>query len=96
MNTAQIILLLISADFLASGYCYGVEMRRALERYSLGEARIIPIILRDVDWVGAPFAEFQALPKDAKPVTSWQNIDEAFADIARGIRKMIDEIRNAQ
>ena len=50
LENAQIILLLISVDFLASEYCYGVEMRRALERHYTGEARVIPIILRPVDW----------------------------------------------
>jgi hypothetical protein len=92
LNTAQIILLLISSDFLASTYCYGIEMKRALERHALGEAIVIPVILRDVDWEGAPFAELQALPKDAKPVTSWTNTDEAFADITRGIRKTIAQL----
>src|SRR5713101_6405857 len=46
LNAAQIILLLVSPDFMASAYCYGIEMQRALERHELGEARVIPIILR--------------------------------------------------
>src|SRR6266581_4917208 len=69
LNTAQIILLLISADFLDSQYCYGVEMKRALERQAAGEARVIPIIVRPVDWKDAPFAHLQALPTDAKPIS---------------------------
>ena len=89
LNTARIILLLISADFLASDYCYDVEMKRALERHTTGEARVIPVILRSVDWQHASFGKLQALPKDAKPVTSWDNRDEAFTDIARGIRATI-------
>ncbi|HUU46892.1 MAG TPA: FxSxx-COOH system tetratricopeptide repeat protein [Acidobacteriota bacterium] len=92
LNTAQVILLLISADFLASHYCYDIEMMRALERHEAKEACVIPVILRAVDWSGAPFGELQALPKDAKPVTSWDNEDEAFTDVARGIRAAVEEL----
>lgn len=70
LDSAQIILLLISADFLASDYCYDIEMNRAIERHEFGEARVIPIILRPVDWKGAPFGKLQALPKNAEPVIS--------------------------
>ena len=73
LNTARVVLLLISSDFLASDYCYDIEMRRAMERHESGEARVIPIILRPAIWKGAPFEKLQALPKDAKPVTSWGN-----------------------
>ena len=86
---ADIILLLISADFLASDYCYDVEMKRALERHQAGAAVVIPIILRPVDWSGAPFAKLQCLPSHAVPVTSWANRDEAFRDVAEGIRRAI-------
>lgn len=86
LNSSQIILLLISADFLASDYCYSKEMTRALERHEAGEARVIPIIIRSCDWQSAPFGKLQALPRDAKPVTSWANYDEAFTNIAQGIR----------
>lgn len=92
LNLARMILLLVSADFLASKYCYGVEMKRAMERHQAGEARVIPIIVRACDWQPAPFAKLQALPADAKPVTSWANRDEAFADVARGIRAAIEEL----
>jgi predicted RecA/RadA family phage recombinase len=92
LNTADVILLLISADFLASDYCYDKEMRRALERHDAGEARVIPVILRPVDWEGASFGKLQALPKDAKPVTDWPNRDKAFLDIARGIRTAVEEL----
>src|SRR5690348_16403014 len=50
LNDANIVLLLISPDFINSDYCYGTEMQRALERDSLGEAIVIPIILRPVHW----------------------------------------------
>ncbi|HEY0071949.1 MAG TPA: toll/interleukin-1 receptor domain-containing protein, partial [Chloroflexia bacterium] len=93
LNSADIILLLISADFLASRYCYSVEMKRAMERHEAGEARVIPVILRDVVWKGAPFGKLQALPTDGKPVTSWSNRDRAFANVARGIKEAAEKLR---
>src|SRR5258708_16575969 len=78
LNTANIILLLISAHFMASDYCYGIEMKRALERHEAGTACVIPIILRPVYWENAPFSKLQVLPTDAKPVSRWRDRDEAF------------------
>jgi TIR domain len=70
LNSAGVILLLVSADFLASDYCYDVEMTRALERHDQGEARVIPVLLRMVDgWQLTPFGKLQSLPADGKPVT---------------------------
>ena len=92
LNEADVILLLISSDFLASDYCYGMEMQRALKRHQNHEARVIPILLRPVDWQGAPFHTLQVLPTDGKPVTSWSNLDAAFADIATGIRQVMKEL----
>jgi hypothetical protein len=93
LNSAAVVLLLVSSDFLASDCCYDIEMKRALERHDASDARVIPVILRSVEWQGAPFAKLQALPRDGKPVTSWSNKDEAFTDVARGIRKAVEELR---
>ena len=92
LNSAGVILLLVSADFLASDYCYDHEMTRALARHDQGEARVIPVILRPVNWQRAPFGKLQSLPTDGKPVTSWTNRDEAFDDVARGICNAIGEL----
>jgi hypothetical protein len=92
LESAQIILLLISADFLASDYCYEIEMWRAIERHREGTAVVIPIILRNCDWSSAPFGMLQALPKDAKPIKSWDDPDEAYRDVAAGIRKSVSQI----
>src|SRR3989454_1726544 len=92
LERASVILLLISSDFLASDYCYGIELQRALERHQVNEARVIPILLRPVDWNKAPFAYLQALPTGAKPITTWRNRDAAFTDVAAGIRRVIEEL----
>lgn len=91
--SAHIILLLVSADFIASEYCYGVELQTALERRRLGSALVVPIILRPADWSCSPFGDFQALPAGAKPLTTWANRDEGFTDVARGLRKLVEELR---
>lgn len=93
LNSANIILLLISSDFLASKYCYDIELARAMQRHHAGEARVIPVILRPVDWTGVPFEKLQALPKEGKPVLKWNIRDEAFLDVARGIREVVKELR---
>ena len=85
INTARIILLLVSPDFIASDYCYSNEMAQALERDKRGDAHVIPIILRPVYWEKAPFHKLQALPKNAKPLTKWSNIDDGFLSIVEGI-----------
>ena len=92
LNEADIILLLISPDFIDSDYCYGIEMNLALERHNNGHACVIPIILRPVDWEDAPFSTLQVLPTDGEPVTSWLDRDKAFSDIAKGIRKVVKEL----
>jgi hypothetical protein len=91
LNTANIILLLVSSDFMASDYCYSKEMFRSIERHDRGEAIVIPIILRPVYWQGAPFAKLQALPTGAKPIISsiWHNLDEALVDVVNGIGEAI-------
>lgn len=92
LNTASIILLLVSADFLASDYCYEIEMKRSIERDKQGSAVVIPIILRECDWHTAPFAGLEALPTDAKPITAWEDQDKAFTDVAKGIRRTISRL----
>ncbi len=90
LEGAHVILLLVSSSFLASDYCWDVETKRAVERHDRDEAKVIPIILRPCDWQGAPFGKIQALPRDGKAITSWSNRDEAFTDVALGIRRAIE------
>jgi hypothetical protein len=89
LNSAQVVLLLVSSSFVASDYCHDVEIKRALERHEKGEARVIPVILRPADWHGADFGKLQALPRDARPVTSWRSRDEAFKNVAEGLRTAV-------
>jgi tetratricopeptide (TPR) repeat protein len=93
LETAEIILLLITARFINSDYCYDLEMQRALQRHAAGTARVIPIILKPCDWKESPFSHLQVLPKDAKPVTTWENQDEAFLNVVQGLRKAVESLQ---
>jgi hypothetical protein len=86
LGEAQLVIFLVSPDFLASDYCYGVEMKSVLERHDSGQVRAVPVVIRPVDWEGSPLGRLQALPRDARPVSTWRNRDEAWREVARGIR----------
>ncbi|HYK00986.1 MAG TPA: COR domain-containing protein [Thermoanaerobaculia bacterium] len=86
LETANIILLLVSAGFLASDYIWGKEVKRAMERHRAGEATVIPIKLRECDWSGAPFEKLQGFPKDLKPVASAADRDAAWSEVSKAIR----------
>ncbi len=89
LEAAEIVLLLVSASFLDSDYCNDVELERALARHEAGTARVIPVIVRPCDWLTASFGKLQALPRDGKPVTGWEDRDEAWLDVVRGLRKQV-------
>lgn len=89
---SDVILLLISPDFLASDYCHDVEMTKALERHNQGKAKVIPVILRPCEWKEAQFSNLLALPKDGKPVSKFSDIDEAFLEITTGIREAVSSL----
>jgi len=93
LETAEIILLLITPRFLASDYCFDLEMQRAVERHNQGTARVIPIMVKPCDWQGTPFSKLQVLPKDAKPITKWDDRDEAFVDVVKGIRRAVESLQ---
>ena len=98
MLDADVILLLVSSDFLHSDFCYLIETKNALDRHSHGQAVVIPIVLRTVDFKGLPIASLQMLPKDAHPVTSdfWNSEDDALTNVAEGIRAAVDQFRNTR
>ena len=92
IDTAGIILPLISSDFIASDVCYEQQFARAIKRYENAEAYLVPVLLRAVDWKEWRFGDMSLLPQNGIPVTSWTNIDEAFQDIAKGIRELVQEL----
>ena len=91
LNEADIILLLVSIDFINSKYCYDVELERAMERHSAGEAVVIPVILRSCMWQQTPFAKLQALPKNVRAIALWPDRDEALVNVAEAVRQVAEE-----
>jgi hypothetical protein len=100
LENAQIILLLISADFLASSFCQSEEMTRAMARHKANTARVIPVILRPVLWEIASLGKLQALPLDSEnrphPVTSWPQRDDAWRNVALGIYAIANELEQKE
>jgi internalin A len=93
LNRADIILLLVSADFMASDYCYDNEMTRAMERHESGEAQVIPIILRPVDWRDTPFNKLSWLPQNGTPVVQWDNRDAAWLNVETGLKQVVESLK---
>ena len=93
LKTAPIILLLVSQDFIDSDFCWDVELEQAMQRHKEGTALVIPIIVRPADWQKTAFAQLQALPTDAKPLSTWSNEDEGLLQVARGIRRVVERLQ---
>src|SRR5215469_2289900 len=93
LNTAPIILLLVSQDFLASDFCWGIELQQTMQRHDAGTAYVIPIIVRPCSWQRESFARLQFLPQDAQPLSTWPNEDEALLQVENGIRRVVEQMR---
>jgi hypothetical protein len=92
LAVADVVLLLVSADFIASDYCFDIEATRALDRHARGDAVVIPIVIRPTDWTHIPIARLQSLPTNAEPITLWSNRDEAWLDVVHSLRTEIAKV----
>lgn len=93
---AELVLLLVSPDFMASDSIWETELDPALERRRRGEAVVVPIIVRPTELKGTELMKLQALPRDGKPVIAWASQDEAWVDVARGLRQVVERIRTGR
>jgi hypothetical protein len=93
LEEADIILLLVSSNFLASDYCYDTETIRALEKHDEKGAVVIPIILTPCLWRESRLKEIQSLPRDNKPISTWSNEDEAWLEVANGVLDIVKKLR---
>jgi len=91
LDSAHLILLLVSEDFLASEYCFGVEVDRALARLKRGEVKVVPVLLKPCLWQESRFSDLQIVPRDAKAITLSASPEQAFSDVANEIRKLVSE-----
>ncbi|WP_437756548.1 toll/interleukin-1 receptor domain-containing protein [Sorangium sp. So ce1389] len=92
LRAADVILLCVSADYVASDYAYDVEVALAMQRWSLGEAQVVPILVRPAEWETLPYGRLDPLPRDRKPVSTWEDQDEAWLDVAKGIRSIVERL----
>ena len=90
IKSADIILLLISSDYLYSSSCID-EMEVALSRSRDQLATAIPIIVRFCDWEILPLGKILAIPQDGNPVSTWPDQDKAWRDVVRQIRVLIED-----
>jgi nucleoside phosphorylase len=96
IDRSQIILLLISPNFLREDYLYDEEMGRAMERHASGDARVIPIILRSVDLNETPFSDLVSLPRNGRPIDKWPNRDEVWLKVVQELRTVCNSLRESQ
>jgi len=94
LETADIIILLVSSSFIASDYCYSKEVQCAIDRHDNKDTLVIPIIVRRCHWDETPFHKIQSVPTDGRPIASWENIDDGWYNAITGIRKAINELNN--
>jgi hypothetical protein len=85
LESADLVVALLSADFVASDYAYSRELRRAFELHQLRELVLVPVIARACLWQNLPIGALQALPDGALPITSWSDPDAAYVTVVRGI-----------
>jgi hypothetical protein len=90
---AELVLLLVSPNFMASDYIWEKELAPALERRGQGKAVVVPIIVRPTDLKNIEFMKLQALPRDGKPVVTWDSQDEAWVNVAKGLRQVVERIQ---
>lgn len=93
LTHADIILLLVSVNFINSTYIWENELKEAMERHRHKEAVVIPIFIKPCDWTGMPFGKIQGLPKDAIPVSEHKNQDKVLMEVAKGIRSVVERLR---
>lgn len=92
LDQADIVLLLVSSDFMNSEYSWSKEIKRSLERHDRLEAIVVPVIVRPVQWHIAPFGRLQALPEDARPITDWPNHDSGWLSVTKGLITLTESL----
>jgi small GTP-binding protein len=92
LDVADMVIMLISPDFIASDYCFETEMQRALENAEQRSSRVIPIIVRETpDWHQHAIGQDLALPDDGKPLEDWPSADKFWGSVQTGIRRVIED-----
>ena len=96
LESDEVILLLVSPYFIASDYCYDIEMKRAMERHKNGDARVIPVIVHPCDWHGTPFGKLLVTPTDGKPISKFPNPHDGYVEVTKAVRRAAEELQRSQ
>jgi hypothetical protein len=96
LDAAAVVLLLVSPHFIGSEYCWEVQTKKVLDRHEAGKTRVIPIILHPVDWQKTPISKLQVLPSNRQPITTWRHRHQAYLDVAKGIREVVESLLREQ
>lgn len=91
LERANVVLLLVTSNFLASDYCYDVELARALQRHRAGEAKVIPVIVHPCDWKNSPLGFLRATPQDGRPISKFPNVHDGYHQVVEDLRNALDD-----
>ena len=91
LEEADLILFLVSDDFLATDYIWDIEIKRAIERDNdpNDSVTVVPIIVRSCDWEDSPLGIFNTAPKKAQVINSSKDIDEAWTSVVKDLKKIL-------
>ena len=92
LQSSNVIVLLVSSDFLDSFWCYDIELDNALDRRARGEAAVIPVILRPCNWPETPLKNIRVLPREARPISLWEDRDSAWLDVVEQLTGYVREM----
>lgn len=90
---ADLVMLILSADFVSSPECYELLLSLATEKTKSPKSRLVPLLVRPVDLSGTPLDGLKLLPENGQPISQWTDRDEAWMEIAKCLREMISEMR---
>lgn len=90
-DASTIFMPIVSPDFLASDYCYELEMKTALDKAASGKMTVFPVIAEPCDWLASPLRQFKAAPKNGKPISEWANVNNAYLDIVQELRRLAQD-----
>ncbi|MGB0840443.1 MAG: toll/interleukin-1 receptor domain-containing protein, partial [Chitinophagales bacterium] len=95
LEKANLVLCLISSDFIADDFCYSSQLKRILTAHKKGVQKIIPIKIRNARWQKLPLAQLKAFP-DKKWVGTNPKNDDAWVEVVEGVERLIEEVWKGQ
>lgn len=95
-NTADLIILFMSADFLALNRYYEHSIEHIMKRSNAEETRLIPVLLRSIYWNASPLSRYQPLPSNGQFINQWPDHDAAFTHVVQQLGAVIETLASQQ